>query len=229
MVINRQKKIIGILVLLIIILFMVFTYCNMETFTENKDKAKVEILHNILKKVCIVLKDNNIPHYIDCGTLLGCVRENSIMEHDTDVDVTVHLSMWNKLNSINFEEYGLKRTRTFKEYPPGYLISVKLPDSDLYCDIYANPAFPKLTSKVMYGNTYPIPVNSELYLTQLYGNWKVPDKSSGSHAKWPDLFYKDMVKKDNKYYEYWDKDYDIKIKPLPLPPSNFERKIKELH
>ena len=54
MVINRQKKIIGILVLLIIILFMVFTYCNMETFTENKDKAKVEILHNILKKVCIL-------------------------------------------------------------------------------------------------------------------------------------------------------------------------------
>ena len=55
----------------------------------------------------------------------------------------------------------------------------------MYCDIYSNPAFPQLDIKNIDNKNYFIPKNSDLYLTQLYGNWKIP---SGKHANWPELF-----------------------------------------
>ena len=46
----------------------------------------------LLKEIVYVLKDNDIPYYLDCGTLLGCIREKGFIEHDTDVDVATHVS-----------------------------------------------------------------------------------------------------------------------------------------
>lgn len=175
-------------------------------------------MNSLLQTVTSALNKEKIPYYLDCGTLLGCIRENCLMDKDGDIDVAVHLSMWNKLNGIDFSKYGLVRTRTIGSYPPGYIISVKTNQKDsMYCDIYANPAFPLLTEKVLNGNLYSIPMNPELYLTKLYGNWKVP---SGKHADWPKLFYNDLITSD--YSKYWDSNFQIRIKPLPNPPTNID-------
>jgi len=175
---------------------------------------KIAIMHHILQKVVYILNENNIPYYLDCGTLLGFIREGDIMEKDTDVDVTTHISFWDKLNSIDFKKYDLIRTRTRNCKKKGYIISVKTKQSRLYLDIYANPAFPLLDNKEFNGINYCIPKNSELYLTQLYGNWKVPSKK---HADWPKYFYNGLI--NSAYAKYWDLDYTIQLDPIPSPPD----------
>lgn len=187
---------------------------------------KVSLMYNILQKVVDVLNKNSIPYYLDCGTLLGCIRENKIMKHDTDVDVSIHLSYWDKLDSIDFSNYGLCRTRTMNCHKTGYLISVKMDEdkSGIYCDIYANPSFPLLETKIMNNFNYCIPQNSDLYLTILYGDWKV---YSTKHAAWPWLWYGgyekgrggsweggDLLK--SAYSKYFDLDFEVKLNPRPV-------------
>lgn len=173
----------------------------------NYKNDKLGLMNYLLQKVVNVLNDNNIPYYLDCGTLLGCIREKKIMEKDTDVDVTVHLSMWDKLNSINFNNYELIRTRTLKGFPnkvDGNMISVKTKYSNIYCDIYTNPAFPLLENMNLNGNSYFIPKNSELYLKQLYGNWMIPSENHASTE-----FHRGKGLVESEYSKYWDKKYKI--------------------
>ena len=182
---------------------------------------KIKILNNLLENVVDILNENNIPYYLDCGTLLGIIRENSIMDKDTDIDVTTHISFWGKLNKIDFGKYGLIRTRTRGCKTKGYIISVKTKTSHWYCDIYVNPAFPQLDIKNFNGKNYSIPKNSELYLSQIYKDWKIP---SGQHANWPKYFYTGLIK--SPYSKYWDLDYMIQLNPIPpIPKKNNLNKL----
>lgn len=184
-------------------------YSNEISATKLRDfqNDKIGLMNYLLSKVVDILNENNIPYYLDCGTLLGCIRENGFMQKDTDVDVTIHLSSWDKLNSINFKQYDLERTRTFNGYPnkpDGNMISVKTKYGKLYCDIYSNPAFPLLDNKVLNGKTYNIPKNSELYLTQLYGNWKVPSEKHAST-----VYHRGNGLVNSNYKQYWDPKFKI--------------------
>tara|TARA_Y100000385_G_C12751353_1_gene491052 strand:- start:117 stop:656 length:540 start_codon:yes stop_codon:yes gene_type:complete len=169
---------------------------------------KLGLMNHLLQEVVDVLNGNGIDYYLDCGTLLGCIRDKKLIINDTDVDVTIHLSQWHKLNSINFEEHNLIKTRTrelFPNFMEGNLISVKTEWSELYCDIYANPAFPHLIEKDMRGFTYNVPIESELYLKQLYGDdWKIP---SGKHAD--TVFHRNNGLIESEYSEYWNLEYEI--------------------
>jgi len=40
--------------------------------TEKEDK--MTIYYKLLETMCSMLDDNQIPFYLDCGTLLGCIR-----------------------------------------------------------------------------------------------------------------------------------------------------------
>ena len=185
------------------------SYSNEISATKLRDfkNDKLGLMNYLLKKVVSILDDNNIPYYLDCGTLLGCIRENGLMKKDSDIDLTVHLSYWDILNAIDFNNYGLQRTRTLNGFPNkknGNMISVKTVYSKLYCDIYTNPAFPLLDNKILNGKSYNIPLNSELYLTQLYGNWKIP---SGKHAS--TTFHRGKGLVNSKYSNNWDKKFEI--------------------
>lgn len=163
---------------------------------------KLGLMNYLLNKVVDIMDENNIPYYLDCGTLLGCIRENGLMEKDTDVDVTIHTSYWDKLKSIDFKKYGLQTTRIHNNN----LISVKTQYSNFYCDIYTNPMFPLLDKKNLNGKSYNIPINSELYLTQLYGNWKIP---SDKHAN--TQYHRGNGLVNSEYREYWDKEFKIPV------------------
>ncbi len=186
-------------------------YSNEISATKLRDfkNDKVGLMNYLLQKVVSVLEENNIPYYLDCGTLLGCIRENALMKKDTDIDITTHLSCWDKLNSIDFSKCGLKRKRTYTYFPnpkkpAGNMISVYTKYGGFFCDIYTNPAFPKLDKKILNGRMYNIPLNSQLYLTQLYGNWKVPQKK---HAKTE--YHRGNGLVNSEYFEYWDKNFEI--------------------
>lgn len=189
--------------------------------------SRLDLMNKLLNTVVDIMNENNIPYHLDCGTLLGCIRENGIMEKDSDVDVSIHLSYWDILNSIDFSKYKLARIRTYTlKSSFCYLISVKFPNNPLYCDIYANPVFPQLDIKIMNNKKFFIPKNSDLYLTQLYGNWKIP---SEKHADWPKLWYGEIINNNKKKYwnvnnrlitgpysENWDLDFEIKVEPRPV-------------
>jgi cytidyltransferase-like protein len=184
-------------------------YSNEISATKSRylKNNKLGLMNHLLHTVVDIMDEKNIPYYLDCGTLLGCIRENGLMEKDTDIDITIHLSYWDKLNSIDFKKYGLERTRTINNFPNkeiGNMISVKTEYSILYCDIYTNPAFPQLDKKILNGKSYNIPLNSELYLTKLYGNWKKP---SNNHAITKYHRGNGLVNSD--YSKYWDKDFEI--------------------
>lgn len=166
--------------------------------------TKTIMLEELLSKITNILFVRKIPYYIDCGTLLGCIRQGCILDHDTDIDITTHLSLWNKLNSIDFKDFGLIRTRTYNSVKKGFLISLKTPFDDNYCNIYANPAFPLIEKRNFLGRDYFIPKDSGLYLTQLYGDLKKP---SDKRADWPKFFYNGLV--TGPYSKYWDLNYPI--------------------
>ena len=169
---------------------------------------KINIFNELLEKINFILQQHNIPFYLDCGTLLGCIRENKLIEYDTDVDITIHLLFWNKLKNIDFKKYNLTVTRILQNYPykpNGNMISIKTTSSNYYCDIYANPAFPKLINGKLYNKIYPIPYNSELYLEQLYGkDWRIPSKN---HAD--QVYHRNNGLVYSKYKHHWDNNYPI--------------------
>lgn len=171
---------------------------------------KMNIFYKMLHAVCIMLDEKQIPYYLDCGTLLGCIREGRLLLHDTDVDITIHLSRWEKLVEIDFSKYGLILKRKYEGFPNksgGNLISVYLEDEtpDYYCDIYANPAFPILGAALMHNNLYPVPKDPELYLKQLYGgDWATP---SSGHADTE--YHRNNGLIMSEYKKNWDLRYNI--------------------
>ena len=179
---------------------------NNERINEHEKQTKV----NNFYATSLALKESEIPFYLDCGTLLGCIREGKILSHDTDVDVTIHLSMWNKLlTTVDFPKYGLtvkRKYNGFPNYSGGNMLSVHLTDdaAKSYCDIYANPAFPLLENATMNGKEYPVPKEPQLYLTQLYGNWQVP---SGTHAD--TTYHRNNGLVLSNYKKNWDLKYNI--------------------
>jgi cytidyltransferase-like protein len=171
-------------------------------------RNKVGLMDHLLQTVVGILSKNDIPYYLDCGTLLGCIRDNELMQKDTDLDVAIHLSLWDKLNAINFHDYGLIRTRTLTGFPhksDGNMISVRTKFSHFYCDIYAQPAFPILSETVLNGNTYSVPIQPELHLQVLFGDtWRIP---SNTHSNQLNHRGKGLV--NSVYSKYWDKKYKI--------------------
>ena len=170
---------------------------------------KMNIFYKLLENICIMLDDNQIPFYLDRGTLLGCIREKRLLLNDTNIDVTIHLSRWDKLANIDYSKYGVVLKIKYNEYPDydsGNYMCIYLEDEspDYYCNIYANPAFPMLDISEMGNNLYPVPKEPDLYLKQLYGNWMVP---SGGHADAEYHRNNGLIFSD--YKKNWDLRYNI--------------------
>jgi hypothetical protein len=185
------------------------TIDNKEPEISPEIVSKMNIFYKLLEAVCIMLDDNKISFYLDCGTLLGCIREGRLLLHDTDVDVTIHLSKWEKLIDIDYSKYGLVLKRKYKGFPDysgGNLISVYLENEspNYYCDIYANPAFPMLIAAQMGDNLYPVPKDPGLYLKQLYGNWTVPSSANADTD-----YHRNNGLIFSEYRKNWDLKYNI--------------------
>ncbi|MCG6870777.1 MAG: LicD family protein [Gammaproteobacteria bacterium] len=144
----------------------------------------------LLRIASTLLQGADIPHYLDCGTLLGVVRDQDIIAPDKDLDITCHLDDWPKMEQLlkekAFQSHGLKLKRVRRwlgMHPAGNMISLRVAGAGCrarYMDIYFNPWFPRLTEMEFIGQKWPVPENPEMYIAELYGDdWRVPQ---GRHA-----------------------------------------------
>jgi cytidyltransferase-like protein len=74
-------------------------------FMNEKSQNSLEFL----KLITSELDKNNIPYWIDCGTLLGAYRESDFIEHDGDIDISVNIDHINIVTDIfkNLEKLNL--------------------------------------------------------------------------------------------------------------------------
>ena len=157
----------------------------------DKKRARQALLD--LKKL---LDSAGIEFFLRSGTLLGCVREADFLEHDKDIDIgvfetvnkdalvalitaseyftqpadphaeqnTVSFSVLHKSN-IGFDIYFYRDTGDH------YTTDCFIPGSSY------TKTFTKFALKPVkfIGASFLAPDNHDLYLTELYGNWRKPD------------------------------------------------------
>lgn len=96
-----------------------------------KLEGKLEITaRKMLKVVCRLLDNNDIPYTLEGGTLLGIVRENRLLPWDNDIDITITDDYLDKLISIRWKlwlaGYRTRIRRSNKDMPHFPAGSVRL-------------------------------------------------------------------------------------------------------
>ena len=64
--------------------------------------------HEILKAFTDALKEIGLPYWLDYGTLLGVIRDNSYVENDMDLDFGMYLHDYTPRITEVLEKYGFK-------------------------------------------------------------------------------------------------------------------------
>jgi hypothetical protein len=151
----------------------------------------------LLSRLSQCLATAGIPHWVTYGSLLGLVRQNSLLAWDTDVDIAVAPGVSFEAISTALLANGLRPQR-FKEMNK-QPASVKVCANGISVDIYmlseqrgmlvdfeGNSGFvltmshPKVTvSENIFGNKkFPVPAETEAYLAHLYGpHWRIPARN----------------------------------------------------
>lgn len=160
-------------------------------FLSNNKKQK---LYEGMQKTDQILKNNKIPYFAICGTLLGVIRDKEIIPWDDDIDIGILKEDMDKFNSINFSNYNLSSHPASLENIGKIYI-----DKDTYIDIFvfekkndiyqytgesARKAWPNEYFKIeelFPLQTYkfgPITISGpnqfEPYANRAWGNWKKP-------------------------------------------------------
>ena len=81
------------------------------------------IARKMLKDVCTILENSDIPYVLEAGTLLGVIRENRLLPWDNDLDVTITADAAQKLLAIRWKFWlaGYRtRIRRYKEDLPPF-------------------------------------------------------------------------------------------------------------
>jgi tetratricopeptide (TPR) repeat protein len=146
-----------------------------------------------LKKV---LDGAGVEFFLRSGTLLGCMREGNFLEHDKDIDIGVFETVDKNtlLGLITASEYFTQPADPHAEQntvsfsvqhrnTTGFDIYFYRDTGDHYTTDCFIPGraytktFTRFSLKPVkfIGTSFLAPDNPDLYLTELYGNWKEPD------------------------------------------------------
>ena len=60
----------------------------------------IKNLDQQLNMICSLLNEHEIEYCIDSGTLLGLIREEKLLAHDLDIDISMHESQEIKLTEL---------------------------------------------------------------------------------------------------------------------------------
>lgn len=162
-----------------------------------KDEHK-RILYEGMNKVHNILKENDIPYFAICGTLLGAIRDKEIIPWDDDIDIGIFEGDMDKFNNIDFDYYGYEMKPVLRSGIGKIYITdkcyidifafenVKLNNNSVYQYVHesARKAWPKEYFKVE--EMFPLkmykfgdieisgPNKFEPYAKRVWGKWKKP-------------------------------------------------------
>ena len=167
---------------------MSFQYIDTNKINQKLLFSKKTMNNSVQKENLLILKEflesQKIRYYIDCGTLLGAVRDKNFIKGDTDVDIMVSKVGIQHIRSKMFvlEKLGFISFRNSRDS-----MSMSLLRKGEYIDFYTfwtNIPF-ELIKYPFLGTTFPIPKYYEEYLTESYVIWKTPspDKGPGNWEK----------------------------------------------
>lgn len=133
------------------------------------------------------LQREGVEIFLVSGTLLGCVRDQSILPHDNDLDVGVWESVSKKLLIKAILDVGLFYIQTPRSPYTVRLRHVNGTPIDIFYHYiengevwhggvkvrWYNTLF-QLEKRQFLGGEYLIPRDYDTYLIENYGNWRVP-------------------------------------------------------
>lgn len=149
-----------------------------KNFTPMAAQQALEATHSALQK-------SGIPMFLISGTLLGCIREKSLLKHDHDIDIGI----WDDIQPMQLQN-AITQAGVFHVLPqrnPGCLRAKHL--NGVAVDIFThyretnsywhggikvrwhNTPF-NLLPQVFLGRTYLIPADYQTYLSENYGAWQ---------------------------------------------------------
>lgn len=151
----------------------------------------------VMKKGCQLLEDMNVKYCLADGTLLGVIRDNSLIAHDTDIDISVlHPVDAKKIEKVFVQnEFKVGRRAAFKgkiQQLVFYSKSNCLFDIIFYTkigdevynfcekDFYFQHHYHNYETVVPYefkDYTFYIPNDVEGWLEATYGDWRTPNGS----------------------------------------------------
>ena len=159
----------------------------------SKDSIEERLVNlNILVST---LKNHNIDSCLIFGTLLGAVRDKSLIPHDHDDDIFVFekdKQLFTKKLIVDLEKQGMKIMRitdeghTISFYRNGYYVDISFGIKkengnyqwrEVEMDGYFFKKFDKVT--MFNGDVYNTLNDSVKFLEKTYGDWETPIKTNG--------------------------------------------------
>lgn len=169
--------------------------------TKSDNSAFISSARIALKNLAEDLKKFKLNFFLISGTLLGAVRENTILGHDKDIDVGL-------FGDFDMEALlkHLRESGRFYVFP---IISDKLirlkHANNVMIDVFIhwkedgrihhrgqkagwwNSEF-ELTQIDFLGEPFLIPQNYDLYLTENYGDWRTPNSEFETFCDTPNMY-----------------------------------------
>ena len=200
-----------VFVIIILIIIIINIIPKKEKYEERQLKYIHKELITILKVFKKIMDKNSIPFFLVYGTLLGSVREQSIIPHDDDIDLGMMKNDFEeKLNSRKVITELRKKNLEFIRTKDDLIKIRKIKSSDsIFIDLfifiednnkikieneiisswnppgffYKNELFP-LENKYLLNQVQLYgPCNYENYLIRQYGmNWRTPIKREIDHS-----------------------------------------------
>ena len=156
---------------------------------------------DILLKVQDVAAKDGVKCSPYFGTLLGLVRDGKLIKHDIDIDFVVSpevveiKAFYDHLKSVGFRSERiiflnnrlLEFTMIYKELMVDFFIvgadvdkerNIYVFDDRGEVRLHSYPKIMEMTElKIVSGDIIRVPQNSEIHLTNEYGNWRIPEKN----------------------------------------------------
>ena len=151
------------------------------------DYFSIDFGKQALEHIDIVLKQNSVEYFLISGTLLGCIRENSLLPHDRDLDIGVWLDdgierVKNLLLTSGYFHFVETRSAELLKlkHVTGVAIDVFFHKKNKATITHAgvktvwHNALFDLKDHEFLGKTFLTPANYDQYLTENYGDWRTP-------------------------------------------------------
>jgi len=160
-----------------------------------------------LKDLDLALREHGVELFLISGTLLGCVREGTILGHDKDIDVGVS----DQFTRSELQEF-IKHCPVFKEREIESANAVYLEHvNKVFVDVFihynkdantvahgglktewTNTPF-EVKQVDFLGHRYGAPADSNLYLEENYGDWRTPKPEFETFTDTPNMLVLDQA------------------------------------